>query len=126
MEHYLEYRYLSRGKMVHFNLIDDIDLDVVNIFRNFYVMPFVGKYDKNGNKIYANDIVETKEEWTTESKDQLIAGGYPYMYYGIGVVTYNEYGSEAGKAHLSNCEVIGNTYLNPELVEKIKEYENKI
>lgn len=76
------------------------------------IMQFTGLKDKEGNEIYDKDIVR-------------IDNASPYVLkYWNEEVKQDKYGSWIiGKGYLydfsdSNCEIIGNIYQNPELLEK--------
>ncbi|TKI53522.1 hypothetical protein FC756_23125 [Lysinibacillus mangiferihumi] len=87
----------------------------------FELMQYTGLKDKNGKEIYEGDILKTPSasgigdiittiEWTEFSwKEKLIYSPIHQFY------EYFDFSDETG----NDCEVIGNIYENPELLEGI-------
>lgn len=121
------------------------DSDGNGHYTNYELMPFSGIHDKNGKEIYKGDIVLTQERYdrpySKNRKSKRHIGAVEYTIRG-GSGFYNsesgkwdkyrEYGAEwvvkvkdYGKfVHGSwgdfyDCEVIGNIYENPELLDKV-------
>lgn len=77
--------------------------------KNYKIMQYIGRKDKNGKEIYEGDIVKG-------------------TFYGFPMVEYDYifqiYWDEKEKGFMANyfepseCEVIGNIYENPELLEE--------
>ena len=84
--------------------------DIHNQTNKLILMQFTGLKDKNGKEIYEGDIV--KDEVGTVIKVILQPGsfGFDYMNGRVDVCGIGKF-----------CEIIGNIYENPELMEKSNE-----
>nr|DAF79712.1 MAG TPA: YopX protein [Caudoviricetes sp.] len=82
--------------------VSNIDVDYKSIGQ------YTGLTDKNGKKIFENDIVKIK-------------GKTRYIFYGSSGFRHTNYGEYADTLEkvstTEDCEVIGNIYDNPELLE---------
>lgn len=86
---------------------DDHDLDVAEVASST-VGRFTGLTDKNGVKVFEGDIVLHKGEYGLV--------GYSYDY-GMFEVDFDYCFASFIDISASNCEVLGNIYDNPELME---------
>lgn len=116
--------------MYSFNEIEDIDVEYVlgiqRLDKSYEIDPstlcqFIGLTDKNGKKIYENDIVET--ETYGYDKDYFIT----YIKFGavFGIQGFHLanrrslfYAGQLDLSKIDDTEVIGNVFDNPELVEE--------
>ena len=85
--------------------------DFVEWKNDWIVQQFTGLLDKHGKEIYEGDIIkdqfgECKVQWGT-------FGWFPFEYTGGGETSPNQ------------CEVIGNIYENPELLNNLNNLNNK-
>ena len=83
--------------------------------RDWPLMQYAGLKDKNGVEIYCGDLLAFEaREWYRE------AGKEDYIF----EVSQSETGEWVGAGICTEwsiyCEVIGNIYSNPELIEKVK------
>lgn len=103
------------GKNYGFKIIDS-QSDVMMWFEDEYIMQSTGLNDKNEKEIYEGDIVKRTLDVgfpTERCKNWVIKwGSWCYMRYSD---ENNGFGFDAIDAR-TNCEVIGNIYENPELL----------
>ena len=111
-------------------------------FEDGKLMQYIGLLDKNGKRIYEGDIVRDMEVYLThqsyvKQEIESVQEAGKYRYFGNVAVLefctqeiascgccYQEFvgtGFKAKRVDLTCCEVIGNIYDNPELLEKGKE-----
>lgn len=93
---------------------------------NYSVMQYIGLKDKNGKEIYEGDILEfpigllsivmanNENRFVIDDKYEKVVSEYGSSAFGW---TFPE---ELSLCEITDCEIIGNRYENPELVEKIK------
>lgn len=82
----------------------------VNWDNQVVVMQFTGLLDKNGKEIYEGDIVETEDVGMCEVE---------WIGSGLSLHTFPRYSSRSiFSIEYRECEVIGNIYENPELIQK--------
>ncbi|EKT4553284.1 hypothetical protein JE945_002478 [Flavobacterium psychrophilum] len=75
------------------------------------ISQFTGSHDKNGNEIYEGDIVRLSE-WFTPRNRPII-----FDYYGSWNIGNLGVSFDQMKANgFVDCEIIGNIYMNPELL----------
>lgn len=84
---------------------------------NYVLMQATGLTDKNGKEIYEGDIVST----APHMPDDLVDAYYEVVKWDQKVVTYWPFNQPDLKA--DDCEVIGNIYENPEILQSTKEQE---
>ena len=78
------------------------------------VCQFTGLYDKNGRKIFEGDIIKCKVH---EMNGYRVRRGV-VEYHGVGFIMNLDPNSWYDQKNISfDCEVIGNIYDNPELLE---------
>ena len=75
---------------------------------------FIGSYDINGIGIYEGDIIRYEYEDEKEGYIAIDKVEYVDLYSGF----YPFYKSAVFRAEVSQAEILGNTYDNPELLEK--------
>lgn len=74
--------------------------------RDSNIMQFTGLHDKNGKEIYEGDIVKLKDKFGQVAWDADVLG-------------FSAKGKDEWEFWLnSDCEIIGNIYENPELLEE--------
>lgn len=77
------------------------------------LMQFTGLKDKNGKEIYEGDIIRENARKNWEVKFDIEYGGfYPFTYCSDGL------GYECGRVEPEDCEIIGNIYENPKLLNQ--------
>lgn len=79
------------------------DTEIVAV-NDLEVMQFTGLLDKNGREIYEGDIIKRENETSIVEYDNDIASFIPF-------------GKDDFSWDNSRCEVIGNVFENPELME---------
>ena len=85
---------------------------------NHYLMQFTGLLDKNGKEIYEGDIVQAKYPYGTTGVIAWIDKRGGFMIKMIdGLNGGAAYDKEGYKLNSFKCEVIGNIYENPELLD---------
>lgn len=105
---------------------DDGFWDMVGVFNGFMIMQYTGLKDKNGVEIYEGDILKA-DRVDSENKEWI--GVVEHNNFGGLCLYYNKYRSNIDKSLQTpiqdpqnaiwvqeKCEVIGNIYENPELL----------
>ena len=117
------FRYLDKGELINLYrlnpwdgslIVKDNGLNVVVPKESYIVEQYTGLKDKNGKEIYEGDILENRSsisvvEFSTE--DVGSCGCCVPEFWGTGFIISKNTSPE-------NCEIIGNIYENPELLEK--------
>jgi uncharacterized phage protein (TIGR01671 family) len=80
---------------------------------NFEIMQYTGLKDKNGKDIYEGDIVKLADTNPVLFKVEIVLARYGYKT----VFKHLDDNTIAESYFLDKCEVIGNIYENPELLE---------
>ena len=123
------------------------DADGNGLCAKYDIMPFSGIHDKNGKEIYLGDIVVTQEytdrPYSKKAKRKRHTGIVEYVVHGgdgfynpetgkwdkhkeyaagwqVKVKNYGKFGCRVW-GDFYDCEVVGNIYENPELLEQIGE-----
>ena len=95
------------------------DFDHIELVESESVGQYTGIKDRNGNKIYKDDIIENKVYGGIAK----IVWGLPNQHYCGWTIEWIRDSQMSSKTallyykNLENCEVIGNIYDNPELLE---------
>ena len=116
--YYLRDQYHIGGKDIIFYRKDSDRFTVyTNIIDIETLCQFTGLYDKNGNKIWENDICDRKEKYPEVVK--MTNGDWTLDYsYAIGRDYGNSYCNLGFYVNERKCvEVIGNIFDNPELLQ---------
>jgi len=105
-------------KMLIENFWDD-KADVLNPFTDYekdYLFPeqYIGQKDKNGKEIYEGDIVRNK--WGEIGKIVFGGGAFVSVY----IPPYNWDPMQPVDGIMSEQEILGNIWENPELLEQAK------
>lgn len=119
--YYLRDQYHIGGKDIIFYRKDSDRFTVyTNIIDIETLCQFTGLYDKNGNKIWENDICDRKEKYPEVVK--MTNGDWTLDYsYAIGRDYGNSYCNLGFYVNERKCvEVIGNIFDNPELLQKVR------
>lgn len=94
---------------------DEVGVSRLIKFQNAILMQSTGLYDKNGKEIFEGDIAKmAKDVYSDPTYYEIVrhrGGAYR--------LESNQHGCELWLRH-TNCEVIGNVYENPELLEVIE------
>lgn len=117
--YYLRDQYHIGGKDIIFYRKDSDRFTVyTNIIDIETLCQFTGLYDKNGNKIWENDICDRKEKYPEVVK--MTNGDWTLDYsYAIGRDYGNSYCNLGFYVNERKCvEVIGNIFDNPELLQE--------
>ena len=120
--YYLRDQYHIGGKDIIFYRKDSDRFTVyTNIIDIETLCQFTGLYDKNGNKIWENDICDRKEKNPEVVK--MTNGDWTLDYsYAIGRDYGNSYCNLGFYVNERKCvEVIGNIFDNPELLQEVPE-----
>ena len=120
--YYLRDQYHIGGKDIIFYRKDSDRFTVyTNIIDIETLCQFTGLYDKNGNKIWENDICDRKEKYPEVVK--MTNGDWTVEYsYAIGRDYGNSYCNVGFYVNERKCvEVIGNIFDNPELLQEVPE-----
>jgi uncharacterized phage protein (TIGR01671 family) len=120
--YYLRDQYHIGGKDIIFYRKDSDRFTVyTNIIDIETLCQFTGLYDKNGNKIWENDICDRKEKYPEVVK--MTNGDWTLDYsYAIGRDYGNSYCNLGFYVNERKCvEVIGNIFDNPELLQEVPE-----
>src|SRR5690606_17917817 len=83
-------------------------------YHEWEIMQFTGLHDKNGKEIYEGDIIQ----WGGENEPMVVAWSDKYASFGIhrsGWMYMHFFGEAVDN---TDCEVIGDIYSNPELIER--------
>lgn len=98
------------------------------------LLQYTGLKDKNGKEIYEGDLIkfinlmpiEAKEE-IAEVKFVLEDNFLPYIYPFVNISSYNYETKhfEGFGVNSKDCEVVGNIYENPELLNKREKNDNR-
>lgn len=118
--YYLRDQYHIGGKDIIFYRKDSDRFTVyTNIIDIETLCQFTGLYDKNGNKIWENDICDRKEKYPEVVK--MTNGDWTLDYsYAIGRDYGNSYCNLGFYVNERKCvEVIGNIFDNPELLQEV-------
>ena len=79
------------------------------------LMQFTGRKDKNGREIYEGDITNYGEvRWFDDLNWDSGGSSHPGFYF---VTKYGDLGDLQYHTGFDDCEVLGNRYENPELIE---------
>lgn len=120
--YYLRDQYHIGGKDIIFYRKDsDLFTVYTNIIDIETLCQFTGLYDKDGNKIWENDICDRKEKYPEVVK--MTNGDWTLDYsYAIGRDYGNSYCNLGFYVNERKCvEVIGNIFDNPELLQEVPE-----
>ncbi|HEX9059121.1 MAG TPA: YopX family protein [Clostridia bacterium] len=106
----LEFRKDIKGHMSDPFYFYDFDADYYVpegcYLEDMKIMQYIGLKDKNDKEIYEGDLLKNENGDILEVDDAIL-GEFIYIYY-----------HEMGENYIKeNCEVIGNIYENPELIE---------
>ena len=101
--------------MLHWDFIEDDMLPTVLSYGDFIPMQYTGLHDKNGKEIYEGDVVLYSSEW---GNCEVVwkYGGFGLEVNGVGGFTDGFHSFSTVSAGQKDCEVIGNIYENPELL----------
>lgn len=88
--------------------------------KNTELMQYTGLKDKNGVEIFEGDIIKLSYLSPLDNKEKVSLYRVEEMqngYYAIKEVTDKQRGDSGLFLHFQRCEVVGNIYENPELLE---------
>lgn len=113
------YGYYAKSGENHFILLDTDNEDNYSIVDPETVGQFTGLYDKNGTRIFEGDIIEYQPEYAPvpiRSYVEYFADKYNYPAFDLAEHDYEANGLQCAHEE-AGCEVIGNKWDNPELLE---------
>ncbi len=111
----------------------DITGKIISNHEDIVVVEFSGVKDINGNEIFEGDVVKYKKKFTITKKnllgqvcelDDLFEDrlGKVEFHGGVFIIVQGDNGSDSDTC-LEESEVVGNIYVNPELVNQLAVYE---